>query len=165
MAHQTHLVGGGVDGEVLLVAQALDVAFQDAHAQRVESGEYDSLRFLAPHQVLDPLLRRVLETGVPLFDYEITGPLSTTGEDECDYMITCSRVETEGTVVGVQLVVQDISERKAAERAKASADAAQQQATSANGYVSAVLEELRETERRSSLKISEQPTATETAVE
>ena len=56
-------------------------------------------------------------------------------------------------------------ERRAAERAKISADAAQQEANSANGYVSAVLEQLRETERRSSLKISEQPTGNETSVE
>ena len=56
-------------------------------------------------------------------------------------------------------------ERRAAERAKVSADAAQQEANSANGYVSAVLEQLRETERFSSLKISEQPTETETSVE
>ena len=44
--------------------------------------------------ILDPLLRGVLDTGAAVLNYEVTGPLSVSAEEECDYMITCSRVAT-----------------------------------------------------------------------
>jgi len=55
-AHQPHLVRSRIDGEVLLVAQALDVALQHPDAQRVEGGEDDSLAVLAADDMLHPLL-------------------------------------------------------------------------------------------------------------
>ena len=67
--------------------------------------------------VVVPLLRTVIASGTPFIDYELAGPLLAESGDNRDWMMTCSRVETpEHTIVGLQVVVQDITYRKRAER-------------------------------------------------
>ena len=66
---------------------------------------------------LEPLYRRVLETGQPLLDHEIHVPAGADGSSERDWLIACSPVLTDNAaVLGLQIVTQDISERKRAER-------------------------------------------------
>ena len=50
------LVGGGIDGEVPLVAEETDLLAQDPHAEGVEGGEDHPLAALFPDQVVHPLL-------------------------------------------------------------------------------------------------------------
>ena len=66
--------------------------------------------------IVEPLCRRVLSTEEPILDYEITGPLSATGARRF-WSISCSPVITGGQVLGLQIVIQDITERKQAEHA------------------------------------------------
>jgi light-regulated signal transduction histidine kinase (bacteriophytochrome) len=65
--------------------------------------------------MLEPLYRRVLSTAEPILDYEIPGPSSGTGAGRF-WSISCSPVATDGRVLGLQIVVQDITERKQAEK-------------------------------------------------
>ena len=68
--------------------------------------------------IIEPLCRRVLDTGNPVLDREVTGRLSRSADDNRDFMVDCSRVDTDdGTVLGLQMIVQEITERKQAQRA------------------------------------------------
>jgi PAS domain S-box-containing protein len=68
--------------------------------------------------VIEPLCRRVLDTGSAVLYKEVTGRLSRTAHEKRDWMIDCCRVDTnDGTVLGVQMIIQEITERKRAERA------------------------------------------------
>jgi PAS domain S-box-containing protein len=61
--------------------------------------------------VVEPLYRRVLESGEPVLDQEIRG--STDGSMEGNWLVGCSPAKSDdGKVLGVQVVVQDITERK-----------------------------------------------------
>jgi PAS domain S-box-containing protein len=64
---------------------------------------------------VEPLYRRVLLTGEPILEYEITGPSAGSGAARF-WSISCSPVATDGQVLGVQVVMQDITERKRAEQ-------------------------------------------------
>ena len=64
--------------------------------------------------LVEPLYRRVLQTGEPILDYEIPGPSSGAGRF---WSISGSPVITDGQVLGLQVVKQDITERKQAEQA------------------------------------------------
>jgi PAS domain S-box-containing protein len=69
-------------------------------------------------KTLDSLYRGVLETGTPVVGLEIRGRMSPTDGEERDWIMSCSRVETDtAAVLGLQVVVQDITQLKRAERA------------------------------------------------
>ena len=60
--------------------------------------------------VAEPLLREVLDTGVPVADREISSPIASDESEQRDWLIGCSRVETDGgSVLGLQVVIQDIT--------------------------------------------------------
>lgn len=68
--------------------------------------------------ILEPLYHRVLETGEPLLQYDLHGPAPADPAVERDWMLECAPVRTgDGTTLGLQIVVQDITERKRAEKA------------------------------------------------
>ncbi|MGH9666603.1 MAG: sensor histidine kinase [Bryobacteraceae bacterium] len=70
------------------------------------------------NHLLEPLYRRVLETGEPLLDYDLHSPAPADPAVERDWMIGCAPVRTDdGTLLGLQITVQDITERKRAEKA------------------------------------------------
>jgi PAS domain S-box-containing protein len=72
--------------------------------------------------VIGPLFRSVLETGAPILNYELQGLSSQPGAKR-DWLIDCARVIAEdGSVIGLQIVVQDITERKRGENALAQAN-------------------------------------------
>jgi PAS domain S-box-containing protein len=67
---------------------------------------------------LQPLAQRVLETGKPVLDHEMQGPAQPDGVER-DWMIVCSPVLADDRgVVGVQIIIQDITERKQAAQAQ-----------------------------------------------
>ena len=74
------------------------------------------LREILPPDIADavePIFRRVLETGEPNLDYEVHGPSPNRPGSEADWLVACSPVKTEeGAALGVQVIVQDITERK-----------------------------------------------------
>jgi two-component system, cell cycle sensor histidine kinase and response regulator CckA len=61
--------------------------------------------------VLEPLYRRVMDTGEPLVDFELRGPRRD-GGPQLDRLIGATPVQTDGAVVGIQVIVQDVTERK-----------------------------------------------------
>jgi len=61
--------------------------------------------------VLEPLYRRVMETGEPLVDFELRAPRRD-GGPLLDRLIGATPVQTDGKVVGIQVIVQDVTERK-----------------------------------------------------
>jgi two-component system, cell cycle sensor histidine kinase and response regulator CckA len=61
--------------------------------------------------VLEPLYRRVMDTGEPLIDFELTGPRRGGGPN-LDRLIGATPVQTDGKVVGIQAIVQDVTERR-----------------------------------------------------
>jgi PAS domain S-box-containing protein len=66
--------------------------------------------------VLEPLFRGVLETGEPFFDREFTGPVPQAPEHEGCWLVGCSPIDAkDGTRLGIQVIVQDITTRKQAE--------------------------------------------------
>ena len=66
--------------------------------------------------LVEPLYKRVLETGEPLLDHEVSGPAA--GENERFWSVACAPVRTAAKdVIGIQIIVQDVTERKRAERA------------------------------------------------
>jgi PAS domain S-box-containing protein len=71
--------------------------------------------------IVEPLYRRVLATGEAILDYEIRGP--ATGTAGRFWSIGCSPVITDGRLLGLQVVVQDITERREAERALSASNA------------------------------------------
>jgi signal transduction histidine kinase len=69
-------------------------------------------------EILDSVYRGVLETGAPVVGREIRARMSPLDREERDWIISCSRVETDDAVVlGLQVVIQEITRLKAAERA------------------------------------------------
>jgi PAS domain S-box-containing protein len=69
-------------------------------------------------ETLDSIYRSVLDTGTPVVGREIRGRMSPLDREERDWIISCSRVETdEAAVLGLQAVIQEISPLKRAERA------------------------------------------------
>jgi serine phosphatase RsbU (regulator of sigma subunit)/PAS domain-containing protein len=54
---------------------------------------------------LEPLCRRVLETGEPLLDHDVTWGAR-------HYVVSCTPVRTEGAIAGVGLVTIDVTERR-----------------------------------------------------
>src|SRR6185437_5447500 len=66
--------------------------------------------------ILEPLFRGVLETGEPFFDREFTGPVPQAPEHEGCWLVGCSPIDAkDGTRLGIQVIVQDITTRKQAE--------------------------------------------------
>lgn len=66
--------------------------------------------------LVEPLYRRVLATEEPILDREIPGPASGIRSGRF-WAISCSPVATAGQVLGLQIIIQDITERKQAEQA------------------------------------------------
>jgi PAS domain S-box-containing protein len=65
---------------------------------------------------VEPLYRRVIETGEPVLNFEIHG--STLATPERDFLVSCHPVKADvGSVQGASIVVQDITDRKRAEAA------------------------------------------------
>jgi PAS domain S-box-containing protein len=64
--------------------------------------------------IVEPLYRRALHSEEPILNHEVVGPPSGTGAGRF-WSISCSPVTTEGRVLGLQVVIQDISERKQAD--------------------------------------------------
>lgn len=77
--------------------------------------------------IMEPVCQRVLQTGQSVLDYEVRSP-SARGSDSrfwsihCSAVKECSAVNEGGRVLGLQALVQDITERKRAERALAEAN-------------------------------------------
>ena len=68
--------------------------------------------------VVEPLCRRVLATGESILDFEIDDPGADSVQDRKTWMFSCSPVRAESrAVLGLQVIVQDITERKRSERA------------------------------------------------
>jgi PAS domain S-box-containing protein len=88
------------------------------HGKPAEAHFGRSLREMTPVPLADlvePLYRRVLETGEPLLDHEVRGD---SVENERYWSVACAPVRTAArVVVGIQVIVQDVTERKRAERA------------------------------------------------
>jgi PAS domain S-box-containing protein len=67
---------------------------------------------------LEPLYRRVLDSGQSLIDYEVNGPSPAEPRRQRSWNLDCSRVETDdGAVLGLQVIVLDVTERNQAQRA------------------------------------------------
>jgi light-regulated signal transduction histidine kinase (bacteriophytochrome) len=66
--------------------------------------------------LVEPLYRRVLSTVEPILDRETPGPASGIRSGRF-WAISCSPVSTAGQVLGLQIIIQDITERKQAEQA------------------------------------------------
>ena len=66
--------------------------------------------------LVEPLYRRVLETGEPLIEYELHAHSTADPDGEKHWWsLSCSRVQSEdGKVLGLQVIVHDITERKLA---------------------------------------------------
>lgn len=78
--------------------------------------------------IIEPMLRQALQSGEPLLEYECHGQRRNQPRLQRDWSIACSRVTTDdGAIHGFQVIVQDITDRKAAETAlrRANADLAQ----------------------------------------
>jgi diguanylate cyclase (GGDEF)-like protein/PAS domain S-box-containing protein len=66
---------------------------------------------------VEPLHRRVLETGEPVTDVEVHGATAAAPGIERDWLVSYHPVRSDdGAVLGVNVVVQDITERKRTER-------------------------------------------------
>lgn len=73
---------------------------------------------------VEPLYRRVLDTGEPVLDIEVHTPTAATGGAARDFVASYWPVRDDaGAVMGVNVVVLDITERKAAETALAASEA------------------------------------------
>ena len=70
---------------------------------------------LAPRT--EPIYRRVFETGKPVLDVEVSGPTRAQPGRERHWLASYSPVEAGGEVVGVSIVVQDVTERQEAQGA------------------------------------------------
>ena len=68
-------------------------------------------------QIVEPLYRRTLETGLPLIDHEVRGH-DANGVTR-DWALNCAPVRAENSIIGLQVIVQDVTERKQAEIALA----------------------------------------------
>jgi PAS domain S-box-containing protein len=74
--------------------------------------------------LVEPIYRGVLDSGVPVLDHEIRSPASASMSDEF-WSISCTPVNADnGARLGVQVIVQNITERKLAEQALTKANTA-----------------------------------------
>ncbi len=82
--------------------------------------------------VVEPLYLRVLQTGEPLLDREVRG--EGAGGREHYWSVACAPVRTghkgADSIIGIQIIVQDITERKQVERALAQINERLRQANS-----------------------------------
>jgi PAS domain S-box-containing protein len=68
---------------------------------------------------LEPIYRRVIETGQPLVDVEIQGVTASRPGEERSWLVSYFPIrDSQGTIHGVNTVVQEITERKQAEEAR-----------------------------------------------
>lgn len=66
----------------------------------------------------EPMLRQVLETGLPVLNYEVYGSTTPRPDEQRHWLMNCHPVRAEnGTIRGVHGAVQEITERKQAEEA------------------------------------------------
>ena len=62
---------------------------------------------------LEPVLRRILETGEAVVDHPLQSSFNHDSQDLRHWLFTCSPVHADsGTVIGVQVLAQDVTERK-----------------------------------------------------
>jgi PAS domain S-box-containing protein len=110
------------------------LAFVDTHLRYVsindQLAEYDgspaathigkTLREVLPHlaDTIEPIYHRVIESGEPMVGIEYHGTTMTQPEIERDWLISHYPVKDEsGAVIGVNTVLQDVTQIKQAERA------------------------------------------------
>ena len=78
------------------------------------------LRSVVPEaraDVLEPLYRRVLATGETIINLELSEPPSTGVDPERVWLLDCCPARTaDGSILGLQVIVQDITERKRSEK-------------------------------------------------
>ena len=67
--------------------------------------------------VLEPLYRKVLETGDQIHNLEINESNSNDPDQQRTWLIDCAPVKAaDGMVLGLQVILHDITERKRSER-------------------------------------------------
>jgi PAS domain S-box-containing protein len=90
------------------------------HGKPVHAHFGQGLRAITPAtlaDVVEPLYKHVLDTGEPLLDHEVAGGSAGEGE-ESYWSVACAPVRTASRdVIGIQVILQDVTERKRAERA------------------------------------------------
>jgi diguanylate cyclase (GGDEF)-like protein/PAS domain S-box-containing protein len=67
---------------------------------------------------LEPLYRRVLDNGIAVLDVEVTGPSAARPDHICHWLTSYYPVSVEGEVVGIGVVVVDVTERMKAEEVR-----------------------------------------------
>lgn len=71
----------------------------------------------ATADVVTPLYESVLQSGEPIVNFEMTAASTSKGEPQRAWLIACSPVKAaDGAMLGLQVIVQDISQRKRAEQ-------------------------------------------------
>lgn len=92
----------------------------------VAAHEGRALRDMLPRPLADlvePLYQGVLDSGVPVLDHEFRSPTPTNVHVEAFWAVSCTPVNDErGARLGVQVIVQNITERKLAENALSKAN-------------------------------------------
>ena len=67
--------------------------------------------------IVEPWYRRVLETGKPVLNFELSDPTDEETDQQRTWLIDCSPVRAaDGRVLGLQVICQDITERKHSEQ-------------------------------------------------
>jgi PAS domain S-box-containing protein len=64
--------------------------------------------------IVEPLYQSALYAEEPILDHELAGPATGTGAGRF-WLISCSPVRVEGHILGLQVVLQDITDRKQAD--------------------------------------------------
>jgi PAS domain S-box-containing protein len=80
-----------------------------------------TVRQALPHlaDTVEPIFRRVIATGQPVVDTEIQGETAGRPGEERSWLVSYHPVQdSQGTVLGVNTVVQEVSERRRAEEAR-----------------------------------------------
>jgi PAS domain S-box-containing protein len=90
----------------------------DAHLGR----EFREMVNDAVANVVEPLCRRVIHTQEPILDHEFSDLPAGEGASRF-WSVSCSPVATDGRILGLQAIVQDITERKEAEQALSQSNA------------------------------------------
>jgi PAS domain S-box-containing protein len=86
----------------------------DAHLGR-------TVREVLPHlaDTLEPIFRRVIATGQPVVDNELQGAIASGPRDERTWLVSYYPVQdSQGTILGVTVVVQKVTERRRVEEAR-----------------------------------------------
>jgi PAS domain S-box-containing protein len=90
-------------------------SLNDSSAHAYSGRDFREVVSEAFADAVEPLFRRTLLTEEPVFEREVAlGGADRKGAGRF-WWVSCSRVATDGRVLGLQVVVQDISERKQAE--------------------------------------------------